>query len=119
MKICYLFDENLDPRFAVVLARHYSMIDVLYVGADHAPPFGASDPDILLYLEQTRRVLVTDNRKSMPRHLADHASVGRHHWGIFIVSKQAPYKQVADVLFLYWDASEAEEWVDCVEWLGV
>ena len=30
MKIRYLFDENLDPRFAVVLERHYPMIDVLY-----------------------------------------------------------------------------------------
>ena len=38
MKIRYLFNENMDPRFAVVLARHYPQIDVLYVGVDHAPP---------------------------------------------------------------------------------
>lgn len=119
MKIRYLFDENMDPRFATVLARHYPMIDVRYVGSGHAPAFGTLDPEILLYLEQTLRILITDNRKSMPGHLVDHANAGRHHWGIFIVSKQASYKPLADLVFLYWDASEAEEWIGHVECLDV
>ncbi len=119
MMIRYLFDENMDPRFATVLARHYPMIDVTYVGSGHAPAFGTLDPEILLYLEQTQRVLITDNRKSMPGHLADHANAGRHHWGIFVISKHASYKQVADLLSLYWEASDADEWIDRVEWLDV
>lgn len=89
MKIRYLFDENLSPRFVTVLKRYYPLIDARRVGDEQAPPLRATDPEILQYLEQTQRTLVTDNRKSMPRHLADHLAEGGHHYGIFIVSKNS------------------------------
>ena len=70
--IAYLFDENLDPRYKATLLRRRPEIDVLQVGESGAPPRGTKDPPILVYLEQTRRILVTSNRDSMPDHLQDH-----------------------------------------------
>lgn len=117
MRIQYLFDENLDPRFVKVLARHYPAIHALRIGDENAPPLGTKDPALLRYLEKAQRTLVTDNRKSMPGHVAEHLRTGGHHWGIFLISKDASYKRVVDALAIYWDVSEAEEWVDQIEWV--
>ncbi|MEZ4736591.1 MAG: DUF5615 family PIN-like protein [Caldilineaceae bacterium] len=117
MKIQYLFDENLDPRFVKVLARHYPMINAIRIGGENAPPLGIKDPDLLRYLEKAQRTLITDNRKSMPGHVVDHLQAGGHHWGIFMISKEASYKRVVDALAVYWDVSEAEEWFDQIEWV--
>lgn len=68
------------------------------------------------YVEQAQRVLVTGNRISMPAHITAHAA-GGHHWGIFFIKPAATVAQVAEDLFLIWDAGEAEEWVDQFDWL--
>ena len=117
MKIRFLFDENLDPRFLRTMQRHYPAIDVLRVGDVGAPSLGMSDPDILLFIETHHRILVTDNRKSMPGHIQAHWQAARHHWGIFIVDKNIAYKRLADALFVYWDSSELEDWQDQIEWI--
>lgn len=119
MKLRYLLDENLSPRLTGALRRLEPLIDVLRVGDHGTPPLGTLDPDILIYLAATRRLLVADNRKSMPQHLADHAAAGFRHWGVFVVRKDAPIGALADELQLYWEASEAEEWIDRTEWLAL
>lgn len=80
MRIRYLLDENLDPRFLRTLQRHYPQIDVLRVGDASAPELGVSDPAILAYAEANHWVLVTDNRTSMPGHVEAYWLAGRHHW---------------------------------------
>jgi hypothetical protein len=119
VKLRFLIDENLSPRLKTTLNRHYPQIDVLRVGDEGAPPLETLDPDILRYLETAQRVLITDNRASMPVHLADHAAVGGRHWGIFEVRKDAPLGSLAELIYLYWEVTEAEEWIDRVEWLHV
>jgi hypothetical protein len=117
MKLRYLIDENLSPRLRGALQRIEPSVDALRIGDQGAPPLGTLDPDVLVYLTATQRLLVTDNRKSMPQHLIDHAAAGFRHWGIFVISKDAPIGALADELYLYWEASEAEEWIDRTEWL--
>lgn len=119
MKLCFLIDENLSPRLKTTLNRHYPMIDVLRVGDDGAPAFSTLDPDILHYLEASQRALITDNRASMPVHLSEHAATGGMYWGIFSVRKNAPLGPLAELIALYWEVTEAEEWIDRVEWLSV
>jgi hypothetical protein len=75
----FLLDENLPPRLRLALLRHNDTIDILRVGDADAPPLGTLDPDILHYLEQAQRVLVTGNRISMPAHVAAHVAAGGHH----------------------------------------
>jgi hypothetical protein len=119
MPLRFLLDENLPRRFQLSLHRHHPQIDVLQVGNEGAPPLGTLDPDILIYLEATQRVLLTDNRKSFPAHLEAHAAAGRHHWGIFVIRKDVPTMPLVETIFLYWAATEAEEWIDRVEWLSI
>jgi hypothetical protein len=117
VKLRFLIDENLSPKITAAIQRRYPAIDVIRVGDQDAPPLGTLDPDILLYLASSQRVLITDNRQSIPSHIADHFAAGGHHWGIFEVRKEAPIASLIEEIYLYWSASEAEEWIDRVEWL--
>jgi len=47
------------------------------IGMPGVPPSGTLDPEILLWCEGNDFILVTNNRKSMPVHLADHLAAGR------------------------------------------
>lgn len=117
MKVRFLLDENLSPRLKDALWRYDAAIDVLRVGDAGAPPLGTLDPDILRYVEATRRFLVTDNRRSIPGHLKVHWAAGGHVWGIGWVRPQTTIGRLVEELYLIWSASEAEEWLDRVEWL--
>jgi len=119
MKLRYLVDENLSPRIIATIRRYYPDLDVLRVGDVGAPAEGMLDPDLLRWLEAHQRTLVTDNRKSMPGHIADHLATEGHHWGIFMVRKNIPLRPLADALYVYWDVTEAEQWIDLTEWLAV
>jgi hypothetical protein len=59
-------------------------------------------------LETSQRALITDNRASIPVHVAAHAAAGRRHWGIFEVRKDAPLGPLAELIYLYWEVTEAK-----------
>lgn len=117
MRIRFLLDENLSPRIKLALRHHDPTIDVLRVGDSGMPSLGTLDPDILRYLDKSQRLLVTDNRRTMPVHAAEHFAGGGHHWGVFLVDAQASIGRIAEAMYLLWAASEAEEWVDQEQWL--
>lgn len=117
MKIRFLLDENLSPRIKLAVLRHNKRIDILRVGDEKAPSLGALDPEILIFLDESNRMLVTDNRATMPDHACAHLSSGRHHWGILEVRPNTTVKELVDTLCLIWEASDAEEWIDQIQWI--
>lgn len=112
MKVRFLLDENIPLLLKRALLRRESRVDVIRIGDPQAPPFGTPDPDLLVFLEQSRRLLITLNRASMPAHLQAHYAAGRHLWGILWVRKDAVTRQLVDELLLIWEASEAKEWIN-------
>ncbi|MFQ5592841.1 MAG: hypothetical protein ACE5HA_01695 [Anaerolineae bacterium] len=118
MKVRFLLDENQPPRLKTALLRLDPAIDVLRVGELGAPPLGTLDPDLLRHLEVMQRTLVTSNRASLPAHIEAHWAAGGHLWGIFWVRPGVwSVGRLAQELYLIWEASEAEEWVDRVDWI--
>lgn len=117
MKVRYLIDEDLSPDYVRELRRYHSDLDVLRVGMPSAPPFSTLDPDILLYCEREQRVLVTENRSTMPGHERDHFAAGGHHWGLFKLRQGCGIGMYLAELQLVWEASEAEEWRDLSRWI--
>jgi hypothetical protein len=117
MKIRFLLDENQPPRLKTALLRLDPAIDVLRVGDPEAPSLGTPDPELLRYLEAAQRALVTSNRTTLPAHIEAHWAAGGHLWGIFWVRPRTSIGQLAMDLYLIWEASEAEEWVDRLDWV--
>ena len=117
MNICFLLDENISPRVRVAIQRHYPHVDVLRVGDEGTPPLEMLDPEILQYLERSQRILVTKNRASMPGHVADHLANGGRHWGVLRVRPDTTIRQLIQTLALIHEASEAEEWINEMQWI--
>ena len=117
MKVRFLLDENLPPRLTVAIKRFNSAIDVRRVGDPDTPPLGTLDPEVLRYLELSQRLLVTNNRTSMPQHLSAHWAAGGQIWGLFWLRHKATISSCAEELYTIWATSEAQEWVNVVDWI--
>ena len=100
------------------MLRYGGEVDVRRVGDEGMPPLGTFDPEILRFCEAEQWALVTNNRKTMPAHIADHLRAGGHSWGVFKTRRQrAPIGQIAETLILIWEAREAEEYIDRQVWI--
>lgn len=92
-------------------------IEVWIIGDPGAPPRGTLDPDILVWCEENEFLLVTNNRKSMPRHLKDHLALGRHIPGILVINVGMTMGQIIDELMLIAGASDVNEYRDLILYL--
>ena len=118
MKVRFLLDENLSLDLLHAILLQDRSIDVLRIGDTAAPPRGTLDPDILLYCEREHRCLVTDNRKTMPKHVRELEAAGHHHWGVLeFRHSRVPIGLVAQTLYEIGGASEAEEWIGQLRWI--
>lgn len=116
-EIRYLLDEHVNPRLRKTLKRMASDLVVWRVGDPGAPALSTTDPEILCWCEERGFSLVTNDRASMPAHLRAHLAAGRHIPGIFTLNPNLTLSQTADELVLIWRASEAEEYLDQLNYL--
>src|SRR5205823_4816333 len=72
------------------------------------------DPDLLVFAETERRVIVSHDRTTLPVHRAAHWAAGRHTWGVCFLRPRFSAPQYADALFLAWSASDLDEWRDAL-----
>src|SRR5262249_32670542 len=117
MKVKYLLDENVDLEYRFQLIRHNPTLTVWAVNDPGAPAKETPDPDILRWCEEHDFILVTNNRRSMPRHLADHLAEGRHVPGIFILNPELSLGETIEELILIAEATFADEYADHISYL--
>ena len=115
--IQYLLDENVNPLFRAELLRREPELVVWRVGDPGAPSGSTPDPAILEWCEENGFVLVTSNRRSMPRHLQEHIERGQHVPGILQLNPHLGIGETIDELILIWDASSADEYRDLLVYL--
>jgi hypothetical protein len=113
----FLLDKCVPSFLAQHLAGQEPMLDVIFVGGGAAPPKGTLDPDLLMFAESSGRAIITKDRNTMPGHAANHVASGRHTWGVFLLRPDFAVPDYANSIILLWAASEAEEWIDSIEWI--
>jgi len=79
MTVRYLLDEHISPSYRTQILRYSPELTVWIIGDPNAPQKGTLDPDILCWCEEHGFILVTNNRRTMPVHLADHLAMGKPH----------------------------------------
>jgi len=117
MRIKFLLDENLSPRLKIAVLRLNPEIDILRIGDPNTPTLGTLDPDVLQYLGLSQRLLVTDNRTSLPEHLEEYWQKNQQMWGLFWIRPTTTMGKIAEELIMIWETSEAEEWINVVDWI--
>lgn len=100
MTLKYLIDENVAPVYPVQLRRREANLTVRVVGEPGTPPKGTLDPVILLWCEEYGFVMVTNNRRSMPVHLADHIAQCHHVLGIILLNPNLSIGQNLEELII-------------------
>lgn len=113
----FLMDEHIPPLYRMQLRRREPSLTVWAVGDVGAPTRGTLDPDILRWCETNDFLLITNNRKSMPRHVADHIAAGGHIPGILQLDLDAPIGQAIEDLILLAIASQPGEYRDRFEYI--
>ncbi|MCI0685125.1 MAG: DUF5615 family PIN-like protein [Gemmataceae bacterium] len=117
MNPIFLLDEQLPRWWRGAIIRLEPQLRVLSVGDPGAPRSGSADPEILVWCEENQCFLITNNRHSMPVHLADHIAGGRHVPGIFVENPKRSIREVAGMLALIDGAAFAREFEDQIRHL--
>jgi hypothetical protein len=116
MAVGFLLDENVDVAYWDQLMARGSW-PVRVVGGQAAPSKRTTDPDILIWCEGNDFMLVTNNRRTMPQHLADHLAAGRHVPGIVMLDDGLGIGGNIDELLLIMGASLPDEFRDRIIYL--
>jgi hypothetical protein len=115
----YLLDEHIPPLYRTQLLRMEPGLTVWAIGDPGAPPLGTPDPQILEWCAGHGFLLITNNRKSMPQHLADHLAKGMHVPGILVISLEASIGQMLTELALIAGAAHEDEYQDMILYLPI
>lgn len=121
MALAFLLDENIPGRLWRAIQRHNArgedLLDVVRVGEPDELPLSSDDTTILAWAARAERILVTEDKHSIPGHLQEHLREGGHSPGVFLVGTGATIPPLIEFLVLVAHASEAREWRDRIEYV--
>lgn len=114
MKIRFQGDYDLKRSIISGLKRRLPEID--FRNADESQLRGLRDDYVLAIAAQEGRILVSHDRRTMPIHFA-HFIAKHRSPGVILIDQYFPVKEAIDELLLIWEASEAEEWINRLEFI--
>ena len=111
MKPTFQADADLNEDIVSAVLRREPSID--FQTANAAKLRDYPDPKVLAVAASEGRILVSHDRKTMPRHFGEFI-LKEQSPGLLIVSQDLPIAEAAEELILIWATSEAEEWINCI-----
>jgi hypothetical protein len=107
MTVRFQADADLNAEIVAGVLRRELSIDFQTV--DEANLCRVPDPEVLALAAQEGRILVTHDRRTIPRHFA--AFILHHSSpGVFIIAQTVSVRVAIEELLLVWAASESAEW---------
>jgi hypothetical protein len=113
----FLCDECVSGTLIGALRHQEPGIDLLYSGEPGAPPRGTLDSDVLIAAETLGRLLLTNDRQTMPGHLVAHFAAGRHTHGVILMRHGFSLARYLYEIRVTWHATDADEWIDQMVYL--
>ncbi|MGH8547801.1 MAG: DUF5615 family PIN-like protein [Methylococcales bacterium] len=114
MKVRFQADADLNQIILLATIRREPAIDFRTAITAGLP--GIDDPEVLAMAAREGRVLVTHDRKTMPRHFAE-SFVRATSPGLSVVAQSLSVAAAVEDLILIWSVTDAEEWVDRIGFL--
>ncbi len=109
MKVRFQADADLNEVIVKATIRREPGID--FQTASVFGLAGLNDKDVLSLAAKSGRLLVTHDRKTMPKHFAEFIA-DQSSAGVLIVPQKLPVTQVVEDLVLIWAATDAAEWAN-------
>jgi Domain of unknown function (DUF5615) len=114
MRVRFQADADLDGRIVRGLRRAEPEIDIRT--ASEAGLAGLVDPEVLRIAALSGRILLSQDRRTMPGHFAL-LKASTPSPGVVLLREAVPIATAIDELVLIWSASEAEEWISRLVWI--
>jgi predicted nuclease of predicted toxin-antitoxin system len=114
MRVRFQADADLDGRILRGLRRAAPDVDIR-TAAD-AGLTGVEDPEVLRIAADSGRVLVSQDRRTMPAHFTRFVA-GAQCPGVILLREAIPISAAIEELVLIWSASKADEWVNRLVWI--
>src|SRR5438270_11211484 len=108
MRLKFQADADLDGRVLRGLRRAAPEIDIRT--AIEAGLEGLPDTEVLRLASEAGRVLVSQDRRTMPGHFQRFMSASKSP-GVILLREGLSIASAIEELLLIWNASEAEDWV--------
>jgi hypothetical protein len=114
MRVRFQADADLDGRILRGLRRTAPQIDIR--SAADARLTGLGDPEVLHIAADSGRILVSQDRRTMPLHFTRYVAKVQSP-GVILLREAIPVSIAIEELALIWHASEAEEWINRLVWI--
>ena len=114
MRVRFQADADLDGRVLRGLRRAEPGVDIR-TAAD-AGLAGLGDSEVLKIAADSGRILVSQDRRTMPLHF-DRYVAGAESSGVILLREAIPIATAVEELALIWNASEAAEWINRLVWI--
>ena len=115
MRVRFQADADLDGRILRGLRRVAPEIDIQ--PAAGAGLEGLADLEVLRISADSGRILVSQDRRTMPRHFSSYVAAGSLSAGVILLREAIPISIAIEELVLIWTASDAEEWINRLAWI--
>lgn len=109
----FLADENFEGAIYRGLIRRSPNLNIVRVqdaGLSHA-----NDLEILEWANSEGRILLTHDRRTMPRYAYERMAEGKSIAGMIVMRATIPVSTAIDDILLIEACSTTEEWVDMVQ----
>lgn len=114
MKVRFQADADLNQILLKATLRREPSID--FRTAHAARLVALSDEQVLAIAAAEGRILVTHDRKTMPKHFAEFIA-SKPSAGVIVVPQKLVVNAAAEDLVVIWGASESEEWINRIQCL--
>jgi len=114
MKVRFQADADLNQIILLATIRQEPAIDFQTAITAGLP--GVADPEVLARAAKDGRVLVTHDRKTMPRHFAEFIA-SETSAGLLVIPQSLSVAAAVEELIVIGSATEAEEWVNRISTL--
>jgi predicted nuclease of predicted toxin-antitoxin system len=111
VRVRFLADVNLNQHILSGVLRQVPEID--FKTAHEANLHGLADAQVLAIAAREGRILVTQDRRTMPKDFGEFIETNNSP-GVLIIPQKRTVRQAIEALILVWMASEAEEYVNAI-----
>jgi len=119
--LVFVVDEHLRGPLWRAIQRHNLLgglqIDAIGVGDEPDLPLGADDRSILEWAQRNGRILVTQDKQTMAKHLADHLMSGRSSPGVLMLRAGTSLRAVLESLELAAHAGSPDDFADAITFI--
>ena len=108
MALAFLADEYFPLRVVREVLRQNPSLDIVRIY--RAGLSGAEDPEILQWAAGQRRILLTNDRGTVPGFAYERVTAGLPMPGVVIIRRGTPTRLAAEAILIFSECSREDEW---------